>query len=58
MKKFFHVLCAAAAVVLLVGCSGKSEDKIPGPVAFNNHDRCISAAWSFLIIPVQKLSFL
>ena len=40
MKKFFHVLCAAVAVVLLVGCSGKSEDKIPGPVAFNKHDRC------------------
>lgn len=32
MKKFFHVLCAAAAVVLLVGCSGKVKIKFPVPL--------------------------
>ena len=40
MEKLIQVFCTVAAAALLAGCSGKSEDKIPGPVAFDKHDRC------------------
>ena len=54
MKKLIQVVCAFAAAALLAGCSGKSEDKIPGPVAFDKHDRCHICGMVILNYPGAK----
>ena len=54
MKKLIQVVCAFAAAALLAGCSGKSEDQIPGPVAFDKHDRCHICGMVILNYPGAK----
>ena len=54
MEKLIQVFCTVAAAALLAGCSGKSEDKIPGPVAFDKHDRCHICGMVILNYPGAK----
>lgn len=54
MKKIIQLLSVAAAVIFLAGCGGKTEDKIPGPVAFDKHDRCHICGMVILNYPGAK----
>ena len=54
MKKIIQFLSVASAVIFLAGCGGKTEDKIPCPVAFDKHDRCHICGMVILNYPGAK----